>query len=82
MNKKEIEHKTRVRIFTHTFRITGEITLLPNARLTDYITTAKNFFAVTNAVIKDISGKKLTETEFTNIHRDHVELIMPAGDSD
>lgn len=47
------ETRTKVTIFTGTYRIKGYIDLIPRARITDYMTEAKEFIAVTNAEICD-----------------------------
>ena len=43
------QNKTRVTILTGTYRIKGNIDLLPGARVTDYMSEAKGFIAVTDA---------------------------------
>lgn len=68
---------TRVVILTAHYRIVGNIDLLPGARMTDYIAESKTFFAVTDAEVWDLNGRKITTTSFMNVNRDHVEIIMP-----
>jgi hypothetical protein len=67
----------QVIIITRNHRITGEVTIAPGERLTDYLVEAKNFIAVTNAEIATLEGHPLLVTPFLNVHRDHVEIVLP-----
>jgi hypothetical protein len=71
------ENSTKVIILTNTFRITGNIALFAGARLTDYTSEAKSFIAVTNAEIRDHNCNHIISSSFLNVHRDHIEAIMP-----
>ena len=73
----ESDAKTKVMIFTNHYRITGEIALIPGARLTDYIVDAKTFLAVSQAEVLDRKGHRVFTTPFLNVHRDHIEIIVP-----
>ncbi len=72
------DFKTQVLILTSHQRITGDIALLPGARLTDYMCETKAFLAVTDAVVEDLTGRQIMTAGFLNIHRDHIQLIAPA----
>ena len=74
----EHEDKMRVIIFTKHYRITGVIELLQGARLTDYLAEAGSFIAVTNAEVLDRDNHKILTTSFLNVHRDNIEIILPA----
>ena len=74
----EHEDKMRVIIFTRNYRITGVIELFQGARLTDYLVEAKSFIAVTNAEVLDNQNQKVLTSSFLNIHRDNIEIILPA----
>lgn len=69
--------KVRVIILTSNYRIMGEISLPKGARLTDHIAHSKSFFAVTNAEVTNMDGDHVATAEFMDIHRDHVQVIMP-----
>jgi hypothetical protein len=70
--------RTAVVVLTKEHKINGFIDLMPGARLTDYITAVKPFFALTEVVVEDIrSGKIIFRSKFANINRDCVEMIMP-----
>lgn len=70
--------QTAVVVLTKEHKINGFIDLLPGSRLTDYITSVKAFFALTEVVVEDLhSGKIIFRSKFANINRDSVEVIMP-----
>ena len=69
--------KMRVTILTDSFRIKGEIDLVPGARVTDYIMDAKAFFAVTGAEVWDLEGRKVYAAPFLDVSRQRVVVIAP-----
>lgn len=73
---------TEVRFYTRRFVVTGCISLMPGARLTDFLREARAFIAVADAVVSDHEGNELFRTDFVDIHRDHIELAMPTDTLD
>lgn len=71
------ETKTRVIILTGHYRIIGSIDLLPGARVTDYLSEARDFFAVTDAEVWDLNGRKISSGAFMNVNRNRIEVMMP-----
>lgn len=73
------ESRTKVTIFTGTYRIKGYIDLLPGARLTDYIIEAKDFVALTNAEVYEsvLGGRQVLTAPFINVNRDHIQIVTP-----
>ena len=69
--------KTRVVILAGPYKIKGDIDLLPGARITDYMTEAKAFFAVTDAEVWDLEGRKILAGGFFDVARDQVVVVMP-----
>ena len=69
--------KTKVIILTGHYRIVGHISVLPEARVTDYICESKEFIAVTDAEVWDHDQRKVASSRFMNINRDQIEIIMP-----
>lgn len=70
---------TAVVVLTKEHKINGFIDLMPGARLTDYITSVKAFFAMTEVVVEDIrTGKIIFRGKFADVNRDSVEVILPA----
>jgi hypothetical protein len=77
MKMKLDTNKTKVVILTSHYRIAGYISVLHEARVTDYICESKNFIAVTDAEIWNHDHRRVVSTSFLNINREDVELIIP-----
>lgn len=73
----EGDTKTRVVILAGSYRIKGEIELVPGARVTDYMLDAKAFFAVTRAEVWDLEGRRIFSAPFLNVSRDQVIIVAP-----
>ena len=73
------ENKTKVTMLTDTYRIKGNIELLPGARITDYMTEAKEFIAVTDAEVWEVVGRQVFTAPFVNVNRDHIQIISPGS---
>jgi hypothetical protein len=71
--------KTKVTILTATYRIKGYIDLLPGARVTDFMTEAKSFIAVTDAEVWEIVGRQVFNAPFIDVNRDHIQIIAPGA---
>ena len=71
------EDRTRVVLLTENYRIVGDIYLIAGARVTDFVTEAKSFIAVTDAQVTDHSGREILTAPFVNVNRDRVEIIVP-----
>ena len=74
-----MEDRTKVTIFTSTYRVRGCIELVQGARITDFIAEERDFIAVTNAEVWELQpgGRQVAAAPFLNISRDHIELILP-----
>ena len=75
----ENESRTRVTILTGSYRIKGFIDLLPGARVTDYMSEARGFIAVTDAEVWElqVGGRLMISAGFLNVSRDHIQVITP-----
>ena len=73
------QNKTRVTILTGTYRIKGNIDLLPGARVTDYMSEAKGFIAVTDAEVWEVVGRQVFTAPFLNVNRDQIQIITPGS---
>ena len=73
------ETRTKVTIFTGSYRIKGYIDLIPGARVTDYMAEAKLFIAVTDAEVweLEVGGRQLISASFLNVSREHIQVIVP-----
>jgi len=72
-------NRTKVTIFTGSYRIKGFIELIPGARITDYMAESKEFIAVTDAEVWELQlgGRQIIAAPFLNVGRSHVEVIVP-----
>lgn len=73
------EMRTKVTILTGTYRIRGHIDLLPGARVTDYMSEAREFIALTEAEVWELvpGGRMVLSAPFINISKAHIEVITP-----
>jgi hypothetical protein len=74
-----MEDRTKVTIFTSTYRVRGFIELVPGARITDFMAEARDFIAVTNAEVWELQpgGRQVASAPFLNVSRFHIEIILP-----
>jgi hypothetical protein len=73
----EGDTRTRIVILAGSYRIKGEIELVPGARLTDYMLDAKEFFAFTKAEVWDLEGRKIFSAPFLDVSRAQVVVVAP-----
>jgi hypothetical protein len=74
-----MEERTKVTIFTSSYRLKGFIELVPGARITDFMAEARDFIAVTNAEVWELQpgGRQVASAPFLNVSRFHIEIILP-----
>ena len=74
-----MEEKTKVTILTSSYRVRGFIELLPGARITDFMGSARDFIAVVNAEVWELQpgGRQVAAAPFINVSREHIEIIYP-----
>ena len=74
-----MDEKTKVTILTSSYRIKGYVDLLPGARITDFMTEARDFIAVVNAEVWElqVGGRQVLAAAFINVSRGHIEIILP-----
>jgi len=73
------ETRTKVTILTGSYRIKGYIDLLPGSRMTDFMASAREFIAVTDAEVweLEVGGRQLLSAPFLDISRQHIQVIAP-----
>jgi hypothetical protein len=76
---RRMEDRTKVTIFTSSYRVRGFIELVPGARITDFMAEARDFIAVTNAEVWELQpgGRQVASAPFLNVSRFHIEIILP-----
>ena len=75
------ENRTKVTIFTASYRIKGYIDLIPGARVTDFMAESRAFIAVTEAEVweLEVGGRQLLSAPFVDVSREHIQVIAPAS---
>jgi hypothetical protein len=71
------QDRTKIRIYTDQFMIVGDIAMFPNTRLTDFMVGAHEFIAVTNVVVQNLEEKVLFSSDFVNIQKNKINVIVP-----
>ena len=70
---------TKLTVFANGFRINGFGSVLPGARITDYMNESPKFFVLTGVSVWDLKdGRKVMSAPFININRGNVEFVVPA----
>ncbi|MFZ5949584.1 MAG: hypothetical protein ACOYXC_02680 [Candidatus Rifleibacteriota bacterium] len=75
-NKNE---QLKVTIFTPQHKITGQIHLYENSRLSDILNTeslAKDFLPITLAEITDLKSGNTVTANFISVNKHHIELVL------
>lgn len=74
-----MEERTKVTIFTSSYRVRGFIDLVPGARISDFMAESRDFIAVTKAEVWELQpgGRQVAAAPFLNVSRDHIEIILP-----
>jgi len=71
-------NRTKFTVLADSFHIKGHSSVLPGARVTDYLNKAGDFIALTNAEVWQVgTGRKLMSAPFISINRGHIEIIVP-----
>lgn len=73
--------EVRVIIFIQHFMIVGDMHVLPQGRISDYLNkTLHNpdtFVPLTNVECRNLDGKVLHSTDYMAINKRHIHMIMP-----
>jgi hypothetical protein len=60
--------------------VRGKIHVLPDCRLKDEINRLDDFFAVTEAIVYNLTGKELYRTNFIALNREKIIWFLPEGE--
>lgn len=69
----------RVTIYTPQHKITGQIHLYENSRLSDILNTeslAKDFLPITAAEVTDLKTGTTVKAGFISVNKHHIELVL------
>jgi hypothetical protein len=79
MGVRAIKEKIPVILLTNTYRLEGEIHVVPGGRLLDEINKERDFLPLTNATVYDISGETpLDSLDFIAVNKNLIVMVAPA----
>ena len=73
----ESDQTTHVIFHTANHVIEGSISLVPGARLTDFIREDSDFIAMTQVTVRNVDGTVSFEVPFLDIRRAAIEIAYP-----
>ena len=63
-------------------RIEGNIYIRPDERSKDAVNTDEQFIAMTDVSISNTQGKKIFDSDFLLVNRDHIVWIFPRDENE
>jgi hypothetical protein len=76
---KAVKEKIPVILLTTTYRLEGEMHVVPGGRLLDEINKERDFIPITNATVYDISGETPLDTlDFIAVNKSLIVMIAPS----
>lgn len=79
MGVRAVKEKIPVILLTTTYRLEGEMHVVPGGRLLDEINKERDFIPVTNATIYDLSGEAPLDTlDFIAVNKALVVMVAPS----
>lgn len=76
---KSKNEQLRVTIYTAQHKITGEIHLYENSRLSDLLNTenlSKDFLPITDAEITDLRTSNTVKANFISVNKKNIEIVL------
>jgi hypothetical protein len=79
MSVRAVKEKVPVILLTTTYRLEGEMHVVPGGRLLDEINKERDFIPVTNATIYEASGDAPLDTlDFIAVNKSLVVMVAPS----
>jgi len=79
MGVRAVKEKIPVILPTTTYRLEGEMHVVPGGRLLDEINKERDFIPITNATVYDISGETPLDTlDFIAVNKSLVVMVAPS----
>ena len=80
MGVRAVKETIRVILLTSTYRLEGDIHVVPGGRLLDEINKEREFIPVTRATIYEIHGDNPLDTlDFIAVNKSQVVMVAPAA---
>jgi hypothetical protein len=79
MGVRAVKEKVPVILLTTSYRLEGEMHVVPGGRLLDEINKERDFLPITNATVYDISGETPLDTlDFIAVNKSLVIMVAPS----
>ncbi len=79
MGVKAVKERIPVILLTTSYRLEGEMHVVPGGRLLDEINKERDFVPLTNATVYDISGETPLDTlDFIAVNKNLVVMVAPS----
>ncbi len=79
MGVRAVKEKIPVILLTTTYRLEGEMHVVPGGRLLDEINKERDFIPITNATVYDITGETPLDTlDFIAVNKGLVVMVAPS----
>ncbi len=79
MGVKAVKERIPVVLLTTSYRLEGEMHVVPGGRLLDEINKERDFIPLTNATVYDISGETPLDTlDFIAVNKNLVVMVAPS----
>jgi hypothetical protein len=80
MGVRAVKETIRVILLTSTYRLEGDIHVVPGGRLLDEINKEREFIPVTRATIYEVNGDSPLDTlDFVAVNKSQVVMVAPAA---
>lgn len=77
MGVRAVKERIHVILLTTTYRLEGEMHVVPGGRLLDEINKERDFIPITNATVYDNSGETLDTLDFIAVNKSLVVMVAP-----
>jgi hypothetical protein len=79
MGVRAVKEKIPVILLTTTYRLEGEMHVVPGGRLLDEINKERDFIPITNATVYDLAGESPLDTlDFIAVNKALVVMVAPS----
>lgn len=77
MGVRAVKERIHVILLTTTYRLEGEMHVVPGGRLLDEINKERDFIPITNATVYDNTGETLDTLDFIAVNKSLVVMVAP-----
>ena len=71
--------RTALTVYANGYCIKGAGSLVPGARVTDYLNAGDEFLALIDVKVWTYDGRRVLDAPFLNINRSVIEMVVPQG---